>query len=101
MPDDSDRFTISIIAGSKIVIHSFSKLVGIGSSSQVEFLADLITVWISSNVARANSDNVPQEGCLNVSVAKLWEFFSISVLILLILFMKYVLNSSANCKAEV
>ena len=37
----------------------------------------------------------------SVSVAKLWEFFSISVLILLILFMKYVLNNSANCKAEV
>ena len=50
IPDERERFIIFVIVGNSEPTHSFNSVVGILSSSHVEFLVAFMTLSISSSV---------------------------------------------------
>ena len=59
IPDERERFMIFVIVGNSEPTISFNSLVGIMSSSHVEFLAAIITLSISSSSPMVSNDKLP------------------------------------------
>ena len=61
IPDERERFVIFVIVGNSEPTTSFNSLIGIMSSSQVEFLAAFITLSNSSSVNSSKAGNLSHQ----------------------------------------
>ena len=93
---------IFVIVGNSEPTISFNSLVGIMSSSHVEFLAAIITLSISSPVNSSKAGDVSSHWAQSwFSKSMVGDFASIFCLIFSILVVKYALSASANFFASV